>query len=143
MNQQIDDSPEVRCLRCEGAILRMLPESRPDISFFECPVCSRQYARTAGGNLSYRWLHPISLVLYGVLFDPHPLSKATGVAQRLRRTEGDTALKTLVDEIEAELERPTQSVRDILDSVASESECRLFLAAVASEIRTTLPSAPP
>ena len=142
MSQQSSDVPQGRCLRCEDTILRVLPESASEITFFECPVCLRQYARKAGGGLAYRWLHPISLVLYGVLFESHPLPRAKGVAQSLMRSEAPAALKMLIDEIEAEIERPTQCVREILDSVASESECRAFLATVAKEIRAALPFTP-
>ncbi len=44
----------------------------------------------------------------------------------------------MAQEIESELERPTQQVRDILDNPQPEDTCREFLANVAKRLREGL-----
>lgn len=44
----------------------------------------------------------------------------------------------MVDEIEIELRKPTQLVREILDNRSTEKDCREFLAAVAARVRAAL-----
>jgi hypothetical protein len=41
----------------------------------------------------------------------------------------------MIEEIELELQRPTQNVREILDNPQSEEECRQFLQAVVTYLR--------
>jgi len=55
----------------------------------------------------------------------------------LKRDRPAEEILSLVKEIELEIEHPTQQVRDILENVASETQCRAFLAAVAQELRST------
>ena len=55
---------ELRCLRCKTVPLTEAGPSDPRIAFFECPSCRRQYALRPGKQLTFRWLHPISLALY-------------------------------------------------------------------------------
>jgi hypothetical protein len=113
-----------------------LPESTKKITFFECPSCYRHYAKLPRHSLTYRWLHPVSIVLYAILFEREPLSKAPFVAEELmRRRSRDESLE-MIEEIELELQSPTQNVREILDNPQSEEECREFLQAVVTYIRT-------
>lgn len=49
-------------------------------------------------------------------------------------------IKIILDEIKLELEEPTQQVRDILDSRASEEELRKFLRCVVQHLESSLPS---
>ena len=123
------------CLRCSGVELARLPESTEEITFFECPSCHRHYALSPGHSLNYRWLHPVSLALYCVLFNREPLSAAPFVAKELVRGRSRDASLKMIEEIELELERPTQNVREILDNPQSEEECREFLQAVVTYIR--------
>lgn len=106
------------------------------MAFFECPSCRRHFARKHGGALTYRWGHPVSLALYGVLFASDPLTEAPRIAESLRQ-QGRTpeALAAFAEEIERELAQPTQQVRDILGSKASEAACRAFLAAVVRQLK--------
>jgi hypothetical protein len=128
-------NPTINCLRCSGVELTRLPGSAEEITFFECPSCYRHYAQRPGHSLTYRWLHPISLALYCILFDRDPLSKAPFVAEELmRRRSRDESLK-MIEEIELELQRPTQNVRDMLNNPQSEEECRVFLQAIVTYIR--------
>jgi hypothetical protein len=124
------------CLRCSGQALVHLPSQGNEIEFFECPACLRQYARQLGGSLTYRWLHPISLVLYGFSSRSKP-SKSFASRATLSVQKGRTSaeIAAFVQEVEIELQEPTQQVRDILNTEASEAECRAFLASVVSLIR--------
>jgi transposase-like protein len=128
----------VACLRCPATALRKLSESTQEVMFFECPSCLRHYACKSGEALTYRWLHPVGLALYGVLFEPRPLEHAQRIAASLLRNRPSEKIATLIEEIELELEHPTQQVRDILENVASEAQCREFLAAVVHKLRTGL-----
>jgi hypothetical protein len=85
--------------------------------------------------LTYRWLHPVSLALYCILFNRAPLSAAPFVAEELMRGRSRDASLKMIEEIELELQRPTQNVREILDNPQSEEECREFLQAVVTYIR--------
>jgi hypothetical protein len=123
-------SMTARCLRCPSRELEMLPESFPEMSFFACPVCQRHYARRVNGRLTYRWLHPISLALYGVIFDADPVPRAAKTARDLLRNRSRDEIDWIISEIDLELEHPTQSVREILENVASEEQCRAFLVEV-------------
>ena len=112
------------CLRCSKVELIPCGPFGHEIEFFDCPACHRRYARKPGGSLTFRWLHPISLVLYEILFDSNPL-------ERLEKSGGPSeppeVLLRIVEEIELELTHPTQQVRDILDNPQTEEQCRQYL----------------
>jgi len=80
-------------------------------------------------------LHPVSLALYCILFNREPLSAAPFVAEELMRGRSRDASLKMIEEIELELQLPTQNVREILDNPQSEEECREFLQAVVTYIR--------
>lgn len=127
------------CPRCPDARLDRLPESDGEIAFFACPSCGRRYAREADGQLTARWPHPVALVLYTVLFEERPVSRAGEIADRFRRQRPPDELSDMIREIERELEEPTQEVRAILDNPLPEEECRAFLRAFVRELRDRLP----
>jgi hypothetical protein len=82
-------------------------------------------------------------VLYAVQFNKQPQAVAVELAGNLRTGTGfrkfsDTELQKILLEIRAELQHPTQEVRDILDCEASESDLREFLALVADRLDTLL-----
>lgn len=101
------------------------------MSFWECPLCHRQYTQKAGGALTERWMGALSLVLYGVIFEMYPQRRAEFIATRLDHIDREW----LISEIELELNNPSQTVRDILDLPASEDDLREFLSMVAVELR--------
>ena len=123
------------CLRCSGIELVPSGPFGAELEFFDCPACRRRYAREPGGPLTFRWLHPISLVLYEILFDSNPLERLenSGVL-----SEPPEVLLRMVEEIELELTQPTQQVRDILDNPQTEEECRLYLRELAARARGRL-----
>ena len=114
------------CLRCSNVHLLKLAGSDREIAFYQCPACFRQYAQSRDQSLTYRWGHPLSVALYGVIFAPEPLKHADRIAELLLRNSTED-VETTMAEIELELQRPTQKVRDILQNIASEEACRRFL----------------
>jgi len=131
-------SEQKNCLRCPSTALRLLPgDPTQTIAFLQCPACLRHYAQKAGGLLPYRWGHPISLALYGVLFTTEPLTEAQRIADALRQGRTPEALALFIEEIELELAHPTQQVRDILGNTSPEAACREFLAAVVRHLTLT------
>jgi len=121
------------CLRCKTEVLSQLPSS-PNIAFYECPACHRHYALVPGKQLTFRWLHPISLPLYGVQFDDIPAERAETEAKMLVEQRPPAYLRLMVEEIRLELRDPTQQVRDILDCRASEEKLREFLRLFADHV---------
>ena len=129
------EASRISCLRCNGVELARLPLSTAEIAFFECPSCLRHYAQKAGGGLTYRWLHPTSVALYGVMFEENPLPYAERIAQHLLESSTTDEIARMTDEIELELRQPTRDVRDIIGSRATEEACRRFLAAVVAHLK--------
>ncbi len=80
-----------------------------------------------GQHLTFRWLHPISLALYDVLFDHAPTKRVAEVAAAFVERLPAKEREAFVREIQLELNEPTQQVRDILDCRASEQELRDYL----------------
>jgi hypothetical protein len=127
------------CLRCNGVELVPSEPFRPDIEFFDCPACQRRYARKPGRALTFGWLHPISLVLYPILFDVHLLGRARAQLQAARqRPSQPEEARRMIEEIELELSQPTQQVRDILDNPQPEEQCRQYLREYVANVRTGL-----
>jgi hypothetical protein len=127
--------PVPSCLRCEGELLVSQSDHGKDIEFFECPSCKRNYARHPDGALTYRWLHPVSLPLYAVLFERDPVTHARDVAGHFVRQHAAQEVTELVNEIELELNQPTQQIHKILDNPQSEEVCREFLRTFVACIR--------
>lgn len=122
------------CLRCAGTELRAMP-SPIEVTFFECPKCARQFVRHDAGPLTERWLGPLSLVLYGVIFEVHPRKEAVRIAAMLRSQKEAAHCDLIAKEIRAELAAPTQPVREILPGMrASENDLREFLQGVADAL---------
>ena len=136
----MEPTPDLHCLRCKTVRLADAAPVAPQIAFFECPNCGRHYALKSGKQLTFRWLHPISLALYPVLFDESLSGRAAEVAAQLANGRTTKEIEMFRREILLELEEPTQQVRDILDNRASEVELREFLASVAEQIGSLLAS---
>jgi hypothetical protein len=131
---------ELRCLRCKTEPLSVVAQIDPRIAFFECPNCRRQYAKLPDKELTFRWLHPISMALYGVQFDESPIGREAEVTDHFIQTRPTKGLEWFAQEIRLELERPTQQVRDIIDCRASEDVLRVFLWSVVKRIESHLAS---
>lgn len=131
----VQSEKPLNCLRCKTVELIAL-DSPGNISFFECPNCHRNYARKKGKGLTFRWLHPISLFLYPVIFKANPMQFFEQIAPSFKATTPTTPeaverIRFTVREITLELEDPTQQVRDILGCCASEEDLRKYLRCVA------------
>jgi len=135
-----------KCLRCSDVTLEALP-AHADIRFFRCPRCAREYARREGAGLTGRWLSPISLVLYPIIFSSRPQEEAARVVELF--LDGRTVAKTredfreIVDEIRGELAQPTQVIREILplafgEEVVGEDDVREFLRRFANGLEAAL-----
>ncbi len=122
----MQDAPPL-CLRCNTVPLVQASDSPESVTFFTCPECHRDYALRDGGRLTFRWMHPISLALYGVQFERNPVRAVDGVAESFRKATDSTTLRAMIREIRLELDEPTQSVREIFLSPATEDDTRVFL----------------
>ncbi|MGA2589413.1 MAG: hypothetical protein ABSH32_05835 [Bryobacteraceae bacterium] len=84
-------------------------------------------------------MHPISLLLYGILFDVNLVGRARALLQAAEQLPNQpNATRRMIDEIELELTQPTQQVRDILDNPQTEEQCRQFLREFVAKVRTAL-----
>jgi hypothetical protein len=120
-------------------------------TFFSCPECNRRFRMHGDGSLVERWLGPISIVLYPVIFSRSPQSRASEISEGLyqsalpngkrmfRRLTWDE-LQYLIDEIEEELSHPSQKVRDILKCTGSESDLREYLGLVVKDLKAKINS---
>lgn len=131
-----------KCLRCEQPLERL--DGAGDIRFWRCLHCTRDYAEK-GGQLTDRWLSPISLILYGIIFSRHPQNDAEHIADQFINNANNTRdrLILIVTEIREELAHPKQRVRDILrlqyeETEVSEADVREFLERVADRIALSL-----
>jgi hypothetical protein len=121
------------CLRCPGE-LRMT-ERAGAVAFLECPACGRRYAREDGGPLTERWMGPLSLALYGVIFTDRPQDPEC--VHRQARSMGHLDVGALVREIRLELAEPTQPVAAVLPGMrATESDLREYLRLLADELES-------
>ena len=119
--------PLEHCLRCGTTELTARPGSNEQIAFYECPSCHRQFARRPGDALCDRWPGPLSLVLYGIQFERNPQAASQRIARSFLRERSREEVAGIMEEIERELNEPTQRVRDILDLPHDEDELRSFL----------------
>ena len=132
----------VSCLRCDGPLERL--ERAAEIQFWRCTHCQRDYAERAG-ELTDRWVSPLSIVLYGIIFSHRPQDDASHIARQLLDADhlGEEKLRRIVAEIREELARAKQQVRNILplahDDV-TEADVREFLARVADELTREIDS---
>ena len=133
----------VACFRCIGVELARRSESTAALDFLECPSCRRQFARRDGGQLTYRWPHPLSLALYGVIFDEDPAGRAASQADAIVESRSPDELRGIVEEIELELNEPTHRVREALGNRATEAKCREYLRAFVARIRARLRAGSP
>jgi len=127
------------CLRCLGVtLIPSLDDSSDKITFLECPSCHRWYAKRPGKALTYRWLHPVTIALYWVIFDDEPVLRADSLAEDVARGGPCDEVLEMIREIELELDQPTQLVREALENHATEEKCREYLRAFVSHLRLRL-----
>lgn len=142
MNQRNGVMGEHYCLRCKTMALTELGPAYPDIRFFECPSCRRHYALKPGKQLTFRWLHPITLPLYDVIFDTEPVNRAGSAAALFVEQKPPEQMQQMVEEIRLELANPTQQLRHIFDCHAPEEELREYLGLFADNVERLLADRP-
>jgi len=112
------------CIRCKNILNRT---DEGVVTFYACSSCNAQYHLKENGDLCDRWGAPISLVLYGVIFEKHPETKAQAIAADFKARD-DLGLDKIVDDIKAELNSPRQKISSILNfEYPNEDKLRLFL----------------
>lgn len=121
-----------KCLRCENVDLKLLPESNEEITFYECPKCLCHYAQKPNHGICDRWGSPISAVLYCIIFERRPQDAYQRVAQYFLDLKTYN-IPLMIKEIDRELQKPTQNLRDIHNLVfmPNEEDVRDFLRLVA------------
>jgi hypothetical protein len=130
----VQSGGQLYCLRCKTTELVGSPRGS---SFFECPKCHRGFIRETDGTLRFCWPHPISLVLYPVIFEADPGQHCERIADLFVKEKSGEQIDLLIQEIKLELEDPTQQIRDILTARASEEDLRNYLRCVADRLEKT------
>ena len=77
----------LKCFRCNGELENTTPEKVDDINFYSCKSCSCAYTKNTEGRIYDRWLMPITLPLYGVIFEKDPLSKVEHIVADMASRE--------------------------------------------------------
>jgi DNA-directed RNA polymerase subunit RPC12/RpoP len=121
------------CLRCNTELDIATPSDQ-EVTFYQCPQCNSHYTLHKNKSLTDRWGMPISLVLYGVIFEKEPTNTAKAIANDFAKRD-DIDLAYLLKNINDELLMPTQKVSEILNfSYPNETALRLFLTAFNEEL---------
>jgi hypothetical protein len=111
-----------------------LPDSPADAAFFECTVCHRHFTKAADGSLSFCWGNPITLLLYPVIFEQHPLERCEQSVSEFVSGRSAEAIQQAIAEIRLELNDPTQELRKALHCCASEEDLRNYLRCAADRL---------
>jgi len=126
-----------KCPRC-GASLVQNPDTTATITFYDCPSCQWHFAQEPGKSLHDRWLSPLSIALYSQIFEKHPDKTAEENAKALQAQRPDL-ISEILNEIDRELESPTQKVSEILDfKYPDEDALRMHLQLLAAALRRAL-----
>ncbi|WP_019668337.1 hypothetical protein [Eudoraea adriatica] len=119
------DTSEI-CFRCNKPLY--LTEKLEDISFYNCASCKRNYAKEPGKDLTDRWMSPLSIVLYDIIYNKERISDETIeiVADRINTYE-TKQIEAIIDDINEELVNPKQKLIAILDLHGTEENARDYL----------------
>ena len=120
----------MRCYRCQSELVRSNPDDPRDIEFYTCSGCNFRYSRKTGQEIHDAWMTPLTYILYAVLFEAEPTSKAKAVAHRLKN-DPKVNIDFLRGFIRDELEHPKQKVSEILNfAYPDEVKLREFMSLV-------------
>ncbi|MFX1251854.1 MAG: hypothetical protein ACFFCZ_09620 [Promethearchaeota archaeon] len=81
-----------------------------------------------------RWLSPLSIALYPIIFDLNPQSRTKDIANLLKKQKSSEELKLLINEIIDELTHPKQKLKEIFDLKISEQDIREYLKLLNKEL---------
>ncbi len=119
----------LKCIRCASLLEPV------DSHFFRCCSCERQYAVASDNTLVDRWLSPLTIPLYSIIFSNNPQDDASRVAEQLNEKTPEER-SSIVAEIRDELANPKQKVHlihDLADKTVTEQDVREFLRLVADK----------
>ena len=126
------------CPRCDNGVLLPQQDSPEGVTFYRCDQCDWQFTQGTGESVHDRWLSPLSIVLYSQIFEPNPETTAEKNA-RLIVEQNAELIPTILEEIERELQSPTQQVSEILDLVfKDETKLRSHLRELAKHLRSAI-----
>jgi hypothetical protein len=125
----------LKCYRCGGKLVDVTPEDVKQIRFHSCSECHAAYTENEEGRLHDRWLMPITIPLYSVIFDKEPLLRVDQVVSDI--VSRDKRFRDLlVIEIAEELRSPRQKISDIHKfKYPDEDNLRKFLRLVLERIK--------
>ena len=114
------------CYRCNEELIEVILDGVKGGLFYDCLSCKSRYT-SKNGQLHDRWLMPITLPLYGVIFSKDPLEMIDKTVIDMNK-KGSEFVKVLVSHIEEELNNPKQKLTDIHDFISpNEERLREFL----------------
>ena len=123
-----------KCYRCNSNLINVTTSDADDVEFFECTSCKSSYSKRTDGNLHDRWLMPITLPLYSVIFDKNPETRAREQAHEFLNTD-NIDIEILKTHIREELESPKQNISEILNfKYPNEDKLRKYLRCFVTEI---------
>ena len=123
-----------KCPRCGGSLV-LDPDTTETITYYNCPSCPWHFAQAPGKGLHDRWLSPLSIALYSQIFEKHPDQTAEENAKALLSQRPDL-IAAILNEIDRELESPTQKVSEIFDFLyPDEDKLRIHLKLLAAALR--------
>ena len=85
--------------------------------------------------MHFRWGHPINLLLYPAIFDEHPEERCEEIATLIAKQESADRIHSIIRETKLELDDPTQQLRDILESRATEKDLRRYLRCAVEQLQ--------
>ena len=110
------------CIRCGNFLDKQSSE------FYRCVNCKRDYTKTRNNIIVDKWLSPISLVLYGIIFETSKIPDQTinfQIAQLEKFSKEEISI--IINDIQEELDNPKQNVVEILDLNCGEENVRDYL----------------
>ncbi|MBV1907982.1 MAG: TTC39/IML2 family protein [Kangiellaceae bacterium] len=122
------------CYRCKNELKDITPQGLDTINFFSCEKCGCQYAKTNESELHDRWLMPLTLPLYEVIYEKQPLNKIDRVMNSINKKKEAFKL-ILAEHIESELQNPKQKISQIHQfQYPDEEKLRHFLAEILNRL---------
>ena len=125
------------CFRCNGELI--ITNKSEDITFYQCNNCKRSFSQSEGKSITDRWMSPISLALYPIIFKTKIVSDECIDRSIIAFSHFDKNQKKLmIEEIEEELANPKQKLVDILDLKGTEVIARDYLSRLAASLKSQL-----
>ena len=125
------------CFRCNGDLV--ITDEYDTITFYKCDECKRAYAKSVGKSLTDKWLNPISIALYRIIFETEIVSDEFIAQSVISLAHLDVEqIKLMVEEIEEELNYPKQKLVDVLDLKGTEKIARDYLFRFSAELKRRL-----